>query len=347
MHTPSTLKSNMTNYSKFIFFSIAFCTFFSSCTVSVPCDNGNIKLGFVSFSDNATRIVILRQYKKSTNFKSLVDTVLIDKTSDSYKMSNDSLQIEYSFNSRHGYTSSKHGLTSEYDYEVYLPTIDKTFQISDITEEYKMQKKGFTSSNSDCDTFINAYSVDGKKFIGEFRNLTIFFNNVSEPQCVDSIMSKIFFSANLSKGDSSLINYFKEYSKFSSIDDSKVAKFTTQYELDTTQIDYKYKFTSLPICNYNFPRGELTVVTTKNNKKYPVVRLKLEIGFISRASRDSMCRELATLFKKCSLDDFEPLKNAPSEFHVGVYSKKYNSSIIIAEAPEQFYNVALILFYFE
>lgn len=175
----------------------------------------------------------------------------------------------------------------------------------------------------------------------------MFFYNIAEAQCVDSIMSKIFFSANLSKGDSSLINYFKEYSKFSSIDDSKVAKFTTQYELDTTQIDYKYKFTSLPICNYNFPRGELTVVTTKNNKKYPVVRLKLEIGFISRASRDSMCRELATLFKKCSLDDFEPLQNAPSEFHVGVYSKKYNRAIIIAEAPEQFYNVALILFYFD
>lgn len=174
----------------------------------------------------------------------------------------------------------------------------------------------------------------------------IFFYNVADAQCVDSIMSKIFFSANLSKRDTSLINFFKGYSKFSSIDDSKVAKFTTQYELDTTKIGYKYTFTSLPICNYNFPRGELTVATTKNNEKDPVDGLELRIGFTSEESRDSLCRELADLLKKCSLHDFKPLKNAPSEFHVGIYSKKNDRSIIIAEAPEEFYYVALILFYF-
>ena len=173
----------------------------------------------------------------------------------------------------------------------------------------------------------------------------IFFYNVAHAQCVDSIMSKIFFSANLSKGDISLINFFKTYSKFNLIDDSKVAKFTTQYELDTTIIVYKYTFTSLPICNCNFPRGELKILT-KNNQKDSVDMLELRIGFNSEESRDSLCRELATLVKKCSLDDFEPLKNAPSEFHVGVYSKKNDHAIIIAEAPEEFYHIALILFYF-
>ena len=136
---------------KFIIAALVLTNLFSSCTVSVPCDNGNIKLGFVSFSDSATSFLILRQYKKSSNFKSLVDTVLITKTSNSYKKSNDSLRIEYSFNTKHGYTNSKHGLTSEYDYEVYFPTMNKTLQISDIEEEYKMQKKGVTSDNSNCD----------------------------------------------------------------------------------------------------------------------------------------------------------------------------------------------------
>ena len=175
----------------------------------------------------------------------------------------------------------------------------------------------------------------------------IFFTNVADAQCVDSIMSKIFFSANLSKRDTSLINFFKTYSKFSSIDDSKVAKFSLQYELDTAETYYKYKFTSLPIYNYNFPRGELTVVATKNNQKDSVNRLELKIGFSSKESRDSFCRELATLFKKCSLNDFEPIGNAPSEFYIGVNSKKHDRSIIIAETPEQFYNAALILIYFD
>jgi hypothetical protein len=166
----------MRNREKFIIAALVLTILFSYCTVSVPCDNGNIKLGFVAFSDTATNSVIIRQFKKSSSFEILVDTVLITKTSASYKKSYDSLQVEYSFNKKTGYTSSNHGLTSEYDYEVYLPTIDKTFQISDINEEYKMQKKGFTFDNSDCDNFVKAYSVDGKKFIGKFRDLTIYFH---------------------------------------------------------------------------------------------------------------------------------------------------------------------------
>jgi hypothetical protein len=142
----------------------------------VPCDNGNIKLGFVAFTDTATNTIILRQFKKANNFTSLVDTVLITKDNIAYKRFNDSLIIEYSFNTKHGYTSSKHGLTSDYDYEVYLPTINFTFQISDIDEEYKSQKKGFTSDTSTCENFIKSYSINRGKIIGEFTNLTIYLH---------------------------------------------------------------------------------------------------------------------------------------------------------------------------
>ena len=34
----------------------------------VPCDNGSIKLGFVAFNDSATNPLILRQFKKASNF---------------------------------------------------------------------------------------------------------------------------------------------------------------------------------------------------------------------------------------------------------------------------------------
>ena len=143
----------------------------------VPCDDGNIKLGFLSFSDSAINTLIIRQFKKASNFKTNVDTILIIKGDSVYKKLGDSLIIGYSFNTKHGYTSSKHGLTSEYDYEVYLPSINKTFKISDIDEEYKMQKKGFASDNSSCDNYIKTYSINGQKFVGEFTNLTIYFHD--------------------------------------------------------------------------------------------------------------------------------------------------------------------------
>ena len=166
----------MTYLNKFIISVIVLCTLLSSCTMRVPCDNGNIKLGFVAFSDTATNSVIIRQFKKASGFKILVDTVLITKAIGAYNKSNDTLQVEYSFNKKLGYTSSNYGLTSEYDYEIYLPAIGKIYQISDIEEEYKMQKKGFTSDNSKCDNYIKAYSVNGEKIIGDFTNLTIYFH---------------------------------------------------------------------------------------------------------------------------------------------------------------------------
>ncbi|MFT3680534.1 MAG: hypothetical protein QM791_09700 [Ferruginibacter sp.] len=159
-------------------------------------------------------------------------------------------------------------------------------------------------------------------------------------------MSKIFFSANLSNGDSSLVNFFKACSKFSSIDDGKAAKFTTQYEFDTTKTYYNYTFTSLPISKAVFPRGELTVVTTKNNHKDAVDWIELKIGFDSKKSRDSLCNELANLLRKCSLVDFSSLENAPAEFYVGIHNNTTDRSIIIAETPEEFYHVALVLYYF-
>jgi hypothetical protein len=172
----------MTDLSKFIISMIIFCTLLSSCTMKVPCDNGNIKLAFVSFSDTVTNSFILRQFKKSTNFKTLVDTILISQANGSYKKSNDSLQVEYSFNTKHGYTSSKHGLTSEFDYEVYLPRINFTFQISDVVEEFKSQNKGLTSDTSTCANFIKSYKINREPIYGEFTNLTIYLHRILFPQ---------------------------------------------------------------------------------------------------------------------------------------------------------------------
>ena len=166
----------MTDLNKFIISSISFCTLLASCTMKVPCDNGNIKLGFVSFSDTVTNFFILRQFKKSSDFKTLVDTIFITKTNASYKKINDTLQVEYSFNLKNGYTSSRYGLTSEYDYEVYLPSINFTFQISDIVEEYKSQNKGLTSDTSSCANFIKSYQINRESIYGEFTNLTIYLH---------------------------------------------------------------------------------------------------------------------------------------------------------------------------
>lgn len=144
--------------------------------MKVPCDDGNIKIGFIAFSDTATNIVVLRQFKKASDFKILVDTAIITKGDSSYKKYNDTLRIQYSFNFKNGYTSSRQGLTSEFDYEIYLPALNKAFRIEDIVEEYKSQKKGFISDNSSCNNSIKSYTLDGQKIIVDDIYLTIYFH---------------------------------------------------------------------------------------------------------------------------------------------------------------------------
>lgn len=160
-----------------ITFLLICLTFLHSCVVSVPCDDGDIKLGFISFSHTATKSMVIRQFKKASNFTCLIDTILITSDSSSYKALNDTVIIEYSFDLKQGYTDSKNGLSCVYDYEIYLPRTKRIFQISNIIEEFKMRKHGLITADPECKILFKSYTVNGQMFQIDTRDLTIYLKN--------------------------------------------------------------------------------------------------------------------------------------------------------------------------
>ncbi len=140
------------------FFLICFSILFSKC--NVPCYTATANIGFISFQDSETNTIILRRYSKATNFATLVDTFLINKSNSSYDKLNDTLQV---FNNYGG----DQGLKSKYDYEVYLPQSNRLFQISEIAEWFMMQKASIAMDQLyHCIDPIVSYKLNGQLISG-------------------------------------------------------------------------------------------------------------------------------------------------------------------------------------
>ncbi|NNV54741.1 hypothetical protein [Limnovirga soli] len=158
------------------FYSITIlCFVFTSCTVRDPCDNVNIKIALVSFSDSSLDRIIIRQFD-TTQFHSLLDSVIISNKYP-YEKFGDTALITYSFDKKQGYTTSPTGLSSGYDYEVYIPREDTVIKLAGIEEKYKMRTAGYSNlDDSHCNNYIISYKVNEKKYTGNFEALTIYLH---------------------------------------------------------------------------------------------------------------------------------------------------------------------------
>ncbi len=158
---------------KVFFFISILCFALTRCTIRVPCDNVSIKIAFVSFPDSSLDSIIIRQFD-TTKFHSLLDSVIISNKHP-YKKFGDTALIEYSFDKKHGYTTSPTGLSSGYDYEIYITREDTVIRLAEIEEKYKMRTVGFTNNDdSHCNNYITSYRVNDKIFRGKFEALTIY-----------------------------------------------------------------------------------------------------------------------------------------------------------------------------
>ncbi len=76
------------------------------------------------------RILLLYEnLLKIPAFATLVDSVIITKNNSNYQKSNDTLDII------NNATGGDYPLNIDYDYEIYLPTTNKIFKISNITQQ--------------------------------------------------------------------------------------------------------------------------------------------------------------------------------------------------------------------
>ena len=116
---------------QFSIFLLIICATFNAC--KHECKRAASNIALVSYLPAETEAVIVRKFEKNSSFTTMIDTFYIFILTSSYQNKNDTLEIFASY-------GADDGLLSKYDYEIYLPGINRLYQLTDITEAFESMK---------------------------------------------------------------------------------------------------------------------------------------------------------------------------------------------------------------
>ena len=124
-------------------------SFITSCYKKCPCSAASMPIQLVSFSHSESDTIIIRRFTKGANFQMIKDTLLIDSTNCNYiNMGGDTLQLV---------TSSLIGhIADDFDYEVYIPSLNMEWKISGLTEHLQEGPCGR------CLNYFTSFVKDGQ-----------------------------------------------------------------------------------------------------------------------------------------------------------------------------------------
>lgn len=132
--------------------------FFSGCR-NLPCSNQPLTPYFIGFTPSDIDTLIVRQYKPNESFLHITDTALfINNVNIVYTTLNDTTIVNFNHIS-----GEEKYLLPGYDWQIYIPSINRTVSISDIVSpqtEVSCFKCG-------CVNPVNSLVVDSKTTIPE------------------------------------------------------------------------------------------------------------------------------------------------------------------------------------
>jgi hypothetical protein len=138
---------------QFSIFLLIICATFNAC--KHECKRAASNISLVSYLPAETEAVIVRKFEKNSSFTTMIDTFYIDRLTSSYQNKNDTLEIFASY-------GADDGLLSKYDYEIYLPGINRLYQVTEITEEFESMNVGLSCTKEECLNTIRSYKVNGQ-----------------------------------------------------------------------------------------------------------------------------------------------------------------------------------------
>ena len=118
-----------------------------------PCINSNLNPVFVGFTSPNIDTIIVRAYQPNDSFNYLLDTIIIPTA---YGVRHDdSLYLDFrGYNTKRGYPE----LSPSYDWEIYIPSINKVITISQIIS----QQTTTSAWKRDCRNPIQSCIQDGQ-----------------------------------------------------------------------------------------------------------------------------------------------------------------------------------------
>jgi hypothetical protein len=140
----------------------------TSCTKEYDCVDTQISPAFVGYSSSDIDTFVIRKFKISDNFQTLLDTSVITRSlSGHYETSNDTTIVSISI--------SPNPIKADFDWQLYIPAKNKTVLISNIVSEKRKGKRGFgifsMDPGSDCINNIFSAKIDNQHI--NFRNAEV------------------------------------------------------------------------------------------------------------------------------------------------------------------------------
>jgi len=121
------------------------------CTKEYECGDPPIYPAFIGFSAADIDTFVVRKYQPNTNYQNLVDTFVI-KYSDYYRTSNDTTKVIL-------YLKGDQGIKPGFDWQVFIPAVQKTVFVSDIRGNKKTTECGALAAPSNCGCANDLFSA--------------------------------------------------------------------------------------------------------------------------------------------------------------------------------------------
>ncbi len=136
-----------------------------NCNQEYNCSNVQIQPAFIGFDSSDIATFVLREFKTNDNYQDLIDTFIVNENYSAYKTSDDTTTVFVDDESNDG----KAGILTGHDWQIYIPSTNQTFTVSNIVSENNTGKCG------SLDKF-NCICLN-RNFSANYNNMQINFSN--------------------------------------------------------------------------------------------------------------------------------------------------------------------------
>jgi hypothetical protein len=125
-----------------------------------------LKICTISLTPEDIDTIILRKFTKGSGFTNKIDTLIMDSTNTFFEFTRFSKDTSSLVIFKPDML-----IKSKYDYEIYIPAVNKLVKITEINEPRQKEKKGlFNTDKTYCVNVIQSYKIDGKTAKPEYNN---------------------------------------------------------------------------------------------------------------------------------------------------------------------------------
>ncbi|MCU0321584.1 MAG: hypothetical protein MUE72_04165 [Chitinophagaceae bacterium] len=138
-----------------VFFLIAIGLIMLGCNKNLPCNDGHIIVNFIDYTSEELDTLIIKKFTNTIPQEEIFSKTLIKDSTMGFRVSNDTLQLSTFFNSDF--------FTQSYNWQIIIPSVNKTINITSIDGDRRTEKVGTFSSNTYCYNRLFSCFVDGVK----------------------------------------------------------------------------------------------------------------------------------------------------------------------------------------